>query len=139
MRRVFREDFVTIVVRYCPLSLPVRSSAQLQKFSLVYSLFLSVESLIGHIQTGSDEMAEAEKRFELYGIPPFLRPSAARSHRPGQTDAHHLEPLLVLSATFAVLLLAVLMAPKTIFLSLKEARISCSRLANACVRFQRGI
>jgi hypothetical protein len=69
-------------------------------------------------------MAEAEKRFELYGIHPFLRPSAARSHRPRQTDAHHLEPLLGLSATFAVLLLAVLIAPKTIFLSLKEARIS---------------
>ena len=79
MRRVFHEDFVTIVVRYCLLSFPVSSSVQLQKFSFVNCLFHFVKSLIGRIQTGNDEMAETEKRlnFELYGIhwEPIMAPT----------------------------------------------------------------
>ena len=96
MRGAFREYFVTIVLRHCPLGTPVRSPVELQKLSLVNSLFHFFESLIAQIQAGSDEIAEAEERlsFELYGAHPFLRPSAAISNQRRQADANNLESFL---------------------------------------------
>ena len=95
MRGTFREYFVTIVLRCCPLCTPGRSSVELRKLSLVNSLFHFFESLIAHIQAGSDEIAEAEKRlnFELYGVHPFRRPSAT-SNQSRQADANNLESFL---------------------------------------------
>ena len=45
--------------------------------------------------------------FELYGVHPFLRPSAGMSHRSSrrQTDYHHFESLLVLGVTIGAFML----------------------------------
>ena len=76
---------------------PVRSSIELQKLSLVNSLFHFFESLIAHMQAVSGEIVEAEKRlsFELYGVHPFLRPSAATSNQRRQADVNNLESFFV--------------------------------------------
>ena len=125
MRGAFREYFVAIVLRHCPLGTPVRSSVELQKLSLVNSLFHFFESLIAQIQAGSDEIAEAEKRlsFEPYDVHPFLRPSAAISNQRRQADANNLESFLTLSATAAVFLLGRLDAAKTIFFPLRGQKL----------------
>ena len=96
------------------------NSVQLQKLSLVNSLFYS---LFKTIQTGSDEMAKAERPLELYGVHPFLRPSAATSHLRRQADADHLEFFLTLTAAAGVVMLALWIAAKIILFSLKEAEV----------------
>ena len=73
------------------------------------------------MQAGSDEIAEAEERlsFELYGVHPFLRPSAATSHQRRQADANNLESFLTLSAIAA----GRLDAAKTILFPLRGQKL----------------
>jgi hypothetical protein len=66
----------------------------------------------------SPQIAKAEKRFnfELYGVHPFLRPSAGISHRSSrrQIDYHHFESLLVLGVTIGAFMLLAWIATKAL-------------------------
>jgi hypothetical protein len=54
--------------------------------------------------------------FELYGVHPFLRPSAGFSHRSSrpQTDYHHFESLLMLGVTIGAFMLLAWIATRAL-------------------------